>query len=98
MHPDHQNETVALGQTGPHWKNPKTKNVPIVSGVQWEAGMQLVTIEHVYPQWSHVLPLYPDKQRQGLLTMADAVNGKFAEDSTILWRTNFLNYVQAVKK
>ncbi|KAG0595201.1 hypothetical protein M758_UG148600 [Ceratodon purpureus] len=98
MHPDHQNETVALGQSGPHWNSKKTKNVPNVSGVPWEPGMQLVTIEHVYPQWSHVIPMYPDKQRQGLQTMADAMNGEFAEDSTILWRTNYLNYVQAAKK
>ena len=98
MHPDHQNEIVALGQSGPHWNSKKTKNVPNVSGMPWEPGMQLVTIEHVYPQWSHVIPMYPDKQRQGLQTMADAMNGEFAEDSTILWRTNYLNYVQASKK
>lgn len=98
MHPDHQNETIALGQSGPHWKSHKTKHVPNVSGVLWESDMQQVTIEHVYPQWAHIVPLYRDQQRQGIQCMHDVFNGKFAEDATIIWRTNYLTYIQGGKK
>ena len=98
LHPDHPNETIALGQTSSHWKSNKTKFVPNVSGVLWENGMQQVTVEHVYPQWTHVIPLYPDQQREGLQNMGEVLKGDYAEDSTILWKTRFLNYVQVAKK
>ncbi|KAG0594702.1 hypothetical protein M758_UG101300 [Ceratodon purpureus] len=60
--------------------------------------MQLVTIEHVYPQWTHVIPMYPNQQREGIRTMQDVLDGAFAEDLTILWNTSYINYVQAAKK
>ena len=98
LHPDHPNQTIALGQTGTHWKNTRNKFVPNVTGVLWEYGMQQVTVEHVYPEWGGVIPLYRDQQREGIHKMGDVLNGEFAEDSTILWNTRYLNYVQAAKK
>ena len=59
--------------------------------------MQLVTIEHVHPEWEDTPVLYPDHQRQGILTIADALKGDFNEDATILWKTRFLNLVEATK-
>ncbi|KAG0570851.1 hypothetical protein KC19_6G192200 [Ceratodon purpureus] len=97
MHPEHIGETIAMGRTGAHWRSHKKKLVPDVKAVLWEAGMQLVTIEHVYPQWRHLRVMYPDHQRPGILTMGDTQEGAFDEDSTVIWRTNYLKYVQVAK-
>lgn len=94
LHPDHQNKTIALGRCGPHWRSYKKKLVPNVKGVSWEHGMQQVTIEHVYPEWAHTKVLYPDHQREGIVTISDAMRGEFAEDATILWETRYLNFVE----
>ena len=90
MHPDHVNETIAIGRTGQHWKNQKNKLIPGTSKVAWENKMQLVTIDYVYPQWTGVIPMYPGMQREGINTMGDIVQAAFDEDSTIIWRTNYL--------
>ena len=59
--------------------------------------MQQVTIEHVYPEWAQVCVLYPDHQREGIVTLSDALKGEFAEDATILWQTRYLNLVEVSK-
>ena len=59
--------------------------------------MQQVTIEHVYPEWVHTRVLYPDHQREGIVTLCDALKGEFAEDVTILWQTRYLNFVEVSK-
>ena len=64
-----------------------------MKGVLWEPGMQQVTIEHVYPEWSQTRVLYPDHQREGIVTVGDALKGDFNEDATILWQTRFLNLI-----
>ena len=97
LHPEHQNKTIALGRCGPHWRSTKKKLVPGVEGVPWEHGMQQVTVEHVYPEWSQSKVLYPDHQRQGINTIGDALKGDFAEDATILWQSRYLNYVEVSK-
>ena len=94
MHPEHIGETIAIGRTGQHWRSQKKKLVPDVKGVQWEAGMQLVTIEHVYPQWRHLRVMFPDQQRPGILTLGDTQEGAFDEDATVIWKTNYLKYVE----
>ena len=64
-----------------------------MKGVLWETGMQQVTIDHVYPQFSHVEVLYPNHQRQGIVKVTDALDGEFAEDATIVWKTTHLKLV-----
>lgn len=93
MHPDHVNETIAIGRSGPSWKNQKTKLIPNGPGVPWEPRMQQVTIDYVYPQWAAVIPMYPEMQREGINTMGDIANAAFDEDSTLIWRTNYLKYI-----
>ena len=97
LHPEHQNKTIALGRCGSHWRSYKKKTIASIEGVLWEHGMQLVTIEHVYPEWSQSKVLYPDNQRHGITTIGDALKGDFAEDATILWHTRYLNYVEVSK-
>ena len=97
LHPHLQNTTVALGRCGQHWRSNKKKLVPHIQGVSWQHGMQLVTIEHVYPEWAQTPVLYPDQQRDGIVTLADALTGDFNEDATILWQTRLLNLVEVSK-
>ena len=59
--------------------------------------MQLITIEHVYPEWAGTKVLYPDHQRDGIISIGDALKGDFSEDATILWETRYLNYVEVSK-
>ena len=49
--------------------------------------MQQVTIDHVYPEYANVAVLYPEHQRQGIVKVTDALDGEFAEDATIVWKT-----------
>ena len=59
--------------------------------------MQQVTIEHIYPEFAMTKVMYGDQQREGILTVSDAVNGEFSEDATILWSTRYLNFVEVSK-
>ena len=56
--------------------------------------MQQVTIEHIYPEFAETMVLYLDHQREGIVTISDAIRGEFAEDATVLWETHYLNYVK----
>ena len=94
LHPDYPNETIAVGKTGPHWRSSKTKVwIPNVPNVHWEPGMQQVTIDHIYPQYMDVELLHPAQQRQGIQKLSDALDGAFAEDATVVWKTRFLKLV-----
>ncbi|KAG0622396.1 hypothetical protein M758_3G094500 [Ceratodon purpureus] len=97
LHPEHQNKTIGLGRCGLSWRSYKKKLVPGVENVSWKHGMQQVTVEHVYPEWSKAKVLYPDLQRPGINSIGDALKGDFAEDATILWQTRYLNYVEVSK-
>ena len=97
LHPEHPNEAVGLGRSGPHWRSQKQKLVPNVKGIEWEFGMQQVTVEHIYPQYASTKVLFADRQREGIETLSDALNGEFAEDSTILWRSTYLRNVEVSK-
>ncbi|KAG0595612.1 hypothetical protein M758_UG181600 [Ceratodon purpureus] len=94
LHPEFPNETIAIGKAGPHWRTAKKTWIPNVSNVSWEPGMQQVTVDHVYPQYMNVEVLHPNSQREGIITIFDALDGAFAEDATIVWKTRFLKCVE----
>ena len=56
--------------------------------------MQQVTVDHVYPQFMKAKVMYPEQQRAGIETISDALTGEFAEDATLLWKTNYLKFVE----
>ena len=97
LHPDHPGKTIALARAGPHWRSYKKGFVPNVKGVSWEYGMQQITIDHVYPEFSQAKVLFGEKQRDGIATISDALSGEFSEDATILWKTRYINYVEVCK-
>lgn len=39
--------------------------------------MQQVTVEHIYPQYASTKVLFPERQRDGIDTLSDALNGEF---------------------
>ena len=94
LHPDHPEETIGLGRTGPHWRSHKKGTVPNVHGVPWEFGMQQVTVDHIYPQFMKSKVMYPGQHRSGIETISDALTGEFAEDATVVWKTNYLKLVE----
>ena len=95
LHPEFPNETIGIGKSGPSWRANKKTWIPNVDGVSWEPGMQQVKIDHVYPQYADVSVLNPTHQRPGILKMSDALDGQYVEDSTIVWQTRYLNYVES---
>ncbi|KAG0606784.1 hypothetical protein M758_9G167300, partial [Ceratodon purpureus] len=102
LHPDHPGKTIALARAGPHWRSYKKGSVPKgsvpnIKGVSWEYGMQQVTLEHIYPEFTQTKVMYDSQQRDRILTVSDAVNGEFAEDATVLWSTRYLNFVEVSK-
>ena len=86
---------MAIGKSGPHWRTNKKTWVPNVDGVSWEPGMQQVKVDHVYPQYADALVLYPTQQRPGIAKICDALDGDFAEDSTIVWKSRYLSLVES---
>ena len=56
--------------------------------------MQQVTINHVYPEYTGASILYPNHQREGIVKMSDALDGQFAEDLTVVWKSSYLSLVE----
>lgn len=54
-------------------------------------------IDHVYLQYENTKLLFEDHQPKGIMTMSTVMNGEFVEDTTIMWQTNYMWFIEIAK-